>query len=308
METEKTGVIYRIYHKGSMKSYIGKSIRPNERLREHLNGYSHNTVLRRAIKKYGVDAFCVEILESNMPESQLAKLEILHIRFFNSKTPNGYNFTDGGEGMSGWEPTSETRRRSSEARIGEKNHFYGKRHSPETRQKISDSMKGKHKGKPLSAAHRQKLSEAKKGQIPWIKGKEHSPDTRRKISEANKGKKHSPEARKKLSEAGKGRIPWNKGETGVYSDETRRKISEANKGKTPWIKGKTHYAETRKKLSEANKGKKLSPEHRRKISESNKNPSQDTRQKKSKAHKGKPHSPETRRKISESLKRRNRSA
>ena len=27
MQTEKTGVIYRIYHKGSMKSYIGKSVR-----------------------------------------------------------------------------------------------------------------------------------------------------------------------------------------------------------------------------------------------------------------------------------------
>ena len=40
MQTEKTGVVYRIYHKGSMKSYIGKSVNPRKRIRDHLNGHS----------------------------------------------------------------------------------------------------------------------------------------------------------------------------------------------------------------------------------------------------------------------------
>ena len=85
METEKTGVVYRIYHKGSMKSYIGKTVNPDERIRDHLSGNGGSPVLCRAIKKRGADVFRVEILESDMPEAVLSKLEILHIRFFDSK-------------------------------------------------------------------------------------------------------------------------------------------------------------------------------------------------------------------------------
>ena len=114
MQTEKTGVIYRIYHKESMKSYIGKSVNPESAYYNHFEWKGQiSPVLQDAIKKYGADAFCVEILEKDVPESVLSKLEILYIRFFNCKNPNGYNFTDGGEGISGL------------------------RHSPETRQKIS---------------------------------------------------------------------------------------------------------------------------------------------------------------------------
>ena len=151
METEKTGVVYRIYHKESMKSYIGKSVRLTQRIREHFSGHRTSPVLRNAMKKHGAGAFNVEILESDVPESILSKLEILHIRFFNSKAPNGYNLTDGGEGASGL------------------------RQSPETRQKISNA----HKGKTLSQEHRQQISECNKNR---------SLETRRKISEAHRGK------------------------------------------------------------------------------------------------------------------------
>ena len=99
MQIEKTGVVYRIYHKESMKSYIGKTVNPKKRTRDHLSGNTKCPALCNAIQKHGKDAFHVETLEKDMPESQLSKLEILHIRFFNCKAPNGYNLTDGGEGM-----------------------------------------------------------------------------------------------------------------------------------------------------------------------------------------------------------------
>ena len=70
-----------------------------------------------------------------------------------------------------------------------------------------------------------------------------------------KGFRHSEESRRKISESHKGK---------VCSVETRRKIGEANKGKSP-------SQETRKKISDNNGrywlGKKLSDEHRRKMSE-----------------------------------------
>ena len=39
--------------------------------------------------------------------------------------------------------SEETRKKLSEAQLGEKNHFFGKIHSETTRQKISEAMKGK---------------------------------------------------------------------------------------------------------------------------------------------------------------------
>ena len=306
METEKTGVVYRIYHKASMKSYIGKSISPERRIPRHLSGWSDSPAIHNATKKYGKDAFCVEILESGVPEAILSKLEILHIRFFNSKCPNGYNLTDGGEGLSGWKPSPENIQKMSEAHKGQIPWMKGKKHSPEARRKMSEALKGKNKGAKNS-----------------FYGKNHSPEARRKISEARKGKpsprkgkSHLEGSRRKMSEASKGQIPWNKGKTGIYSDETLQKMSEASKDNT-FFKGKTHTPESRTKMSDAHKGKKLSSEHRLKISEASKgakngfygkNHSPEARRKMSKAQKGKSHSPETRRKMSESHKRRNRSA
>jgi len=90
----------------------------------------------------------------------------------------------------------------------------------------------------------------------------------------------------------KGSIPWNKGLTGVYSEEVLKMKSEniigdRNPSKTP---------EARKRVSSQFKNKKLSEEHKRKISENNArywlgkkrpSPSIETREKLSKAHKGK---------------------
>lgn len=57
-------------------------------------------------------------------------------------------------------------------------HNTGKRHSEESRRKISEAMKGK-KHVPMSEEHRRKLSKAKKGLTL-------SEETRRKMSEAAK--------------------------------------------------------------------------------------------------------------------------
>lgn len=161
---EKTGVIYRIYHKASMKSYIGKTIAPERRIREHFNGRGKSPVIENAIKKYGKEAFVVEILEKDIPEPHLSKMEILYIRFFNSQVPNGYNLTQGGDG---W-------------KIGH-SHNKGRYPSEETRRKMSMAQKGHTRNK---------------GKTPWNKGKKgvYSEEALRQMSETssktawNKGK------------------------------------------------------------------------------------------------------------------------
>jgi NUMOD3 motif len=136
-----------------------------------------------------------------------------------------------------------------------------------------------------SAEHRRKNSEAKKRQIQTI-------ETRLKRSKALKGIPRSAETRAKISKAQKGRPLTEKqrlaceARKGIsLSEEVRRKISEANKGKKLTSEQCTARRKSRGPMSDeqrkaisisrkgqpsSNKGKKLSDEHRRKLSESNK--------------------------------------
>lgn len=274
------GCIYKITNQVNGKSYIGQTVHDavKTRIRDHLSdkGTRGNRILKRAIAKYGKDAFTYEILHDGIIPEFLDDLEKEAITKFNTLVPHGYNLTTGGEGMLGY------------------------RHSAKARQKISEAGKGKKRSKQA----RRKMSEAHRGR----KRKPHSEETKRKISRANKGRKHSEEAKRKMSKAHTRKTlseetrrkmsEANKGKS--FSEATRRKLSEANKGRTL-------SEETRQKLSEANKGKNLSEEHRRKISEGGKGKtvSEEHRHKISKAKTGNKHSEETRRKISEAHKNRN---
>jgi hypothetical protein len=90
-----------------------------------------------------------------------------------------------------------------------KTFFLGRHHSPESKQKISNALKGK----TLSIETRKKLSETHKGCIPWNKGKKLPAEYRQKIGLASKKCWSSAGYRQKMSKAHKGCIPWNKGKT-----------------------------------------------------------------------------------------------
>ena len=198
------GYIYKITNTINDKSYIGISIHPPEkgRVRDHLSGYG-NRIISNAVKKYGRDAFTYEILEDNIFLELLPDLEIAYIKQYKTVAPFGYNLTHGGDGTLGYRYSAEQRRKLSETRKGEKNGFFGKKHSAETLLEIGEASKGrKH-----SAETCRRISEAQKGR----KRKKCSPETLRKMSEANKGennpnygKKRSAETLQKISDTKKG--------------------------------------------------------------------------------------------------------
>jgi len=140
------------------------------------------------------------------------------------------------------------------------------------------------------------------GKIPWNKGKKgiYSAEHRAKISAGNTGKKISPETRAKISASNTGKIPWNKGKKGIYSAEHRAEISA-------WQIGRKRSPETRAKISASKTGKKLSPEHRAKLSANTprfwqgKKRSPETKAKLSAINTGKKLSPETKAKLIASL-------
>lgn len=137
-------VIYSILNKKNGKIYVGQTRNsPKDRFSKHkfeLNTHTHpNNHLQNAWDKYGEDSFEFNILE-NCSTSSLNSNEIFWIDYFNSTDPEkGYNLHGGGN--VNFTVSDETRKKLSDINKG-KNHWnYGRHHSSETREKISESMK-----------------------------------------------------------------------------------------------------------------------------------------------------------------------
>lgn len=95
------GIIYKIYNDINDKVYIGQTRQKlNDRWHAHKYNAEHKIYdyyLYRAMNKYGIDNFHIEIVEE-CPNEELNEKEIAYINKFNSYAPNGYNSTKGGDG------------------------------------------------------------------------------------------------------------------------------------------------------------------------------------------------------------------
>jgi group I intron endonuclease len=206
--------IYLITNLENKKQYVGiTKFSITERFYQHSK---RGFLLTEAIKKYGEDKFFIELIEEVDSVGRAYELEQYYIKEYNTKVPYGYNLTDGGDGIFGWEVTEEYRQKCSE-RIKQlhkekKVGMYGKNHSDETKRKMSVASKGKSKpwliGRKLSPESIEKLRQINLGRVL-------SDETKKKISENHHdvngennpmyGKKHSPETIEKLREKAKNR-------------------------------------------------------------------------------------------------------
>lgn len=124
--------------------------------------------------------------------------------------------------------------------IGNSN-MLGKRHSEETKAKISVV----HKGKVVSEETRVKQSEAHKGNTYWL-GKSHTEESRAKMSASQLGREVSEETRLKISQSRIGK-PTRLG--AKKTEEANRKVSEANRG-NKYCLGRQYSEETIAKLKD----------------------------------------------------------
>lgn len=86
--------VYKITNKINGKIYVGQTTRePIERFKEHKHA---DSIIGKAIRKYGAENFIVEILAECENVDELNESEIFWIAELNCKIPNGYNVTDGG--------------------------------------------------------------------------------------------------------------------------------------------------------------------------------------------------------------------
>ena len=123
---ERKWIIY-MYTFPNGKRYIGKTSTSLKDRQGGINwsGYSHCTVLMKAVKKYGIENIKQEILfEGEMTDEYSSRLEQMCILLFKTncrrfKNPQyGYNTTDGGEGTIGHHHTEESKKKMSKSKKG----------------------------------------------------------------------------------------------------------------------------------------------------------------------------------------------
>ncbi len=238
-------IIYKIENNINGKIYIGLTTKGlGKRIAQHvIENKSH---VQRALNKYGLQSFTISVIDEADSKEILCEKEQYWIKFYDCKSPKGYNLTDGGDGLIN--PSKSVRKRISKTL--KKKHivttgFSGRNHSEESKRKISVSMK--------------KVFE--------------STNLGKKISKANKGKKRSEEFKRALSLARKG-VPRGKefcelmtkinrervlapGYVNSMKGKKRPDLSERNK----LGKGRKLSVETRAKMSQASKGKPKTAEH-----------------------------------------------
>lgn len=267
------GYIYKITNLVNNKIYIGQAIDIQKRWREHLNCAKKqiNTVLYKAMRKYGTTNFTIEQIDTASTKEELNNKEIYWIKKLNSINPEvGYNLTAGGTG-------------------GDTFSLHSLQDKQEIKNKMSQTQKRRWEQMftKEKAVHSQKLSAANKGQIPYCKGKyvynngkeqryilkedvkeyenagwtrgslhKHSQETIDKIVKSRHSfyEQHPEKLReraRKVSESKKGHV--------VISDKQKNQISETlkkyYKNHKPYIAGKHHTEETRTHMSEIKKGR-----------------------------------------------------
>ena len=103
---KKSFVIYKVTCKVNGKIYIGKTNNFEKRKREHILDKNVNIPFHKALRKYGIENFDWEIIDTASSDGELIQKEIYWIKELNTciKFPNsnGYNITLGGEGGFAW--------------------------------------------------------------------------------------------------------------------------------------------------------------------------------------------------------------
>lgn len=157
----KKWIVYR-HTSPSGKVYVGITSQKAQTRWQYCNGYKVCSIFHKAIKKYGWSNFTHEILLDGISKEHAIYTEKYLISWY--KLHNiSYNITDGGEGS------------------------LGRKHSEDTKQKISKA----HIGKVVSESTRLKQSMIRKGtkvgQLNPMYNKKHTNESKLKMSESRSG-------------------------------------------------------------------------------------------------------------------------
>lgn len=160
--------IYMYINKINNKKYVGQAKNFNRRHRKHISSsynekekYHYSLPFHCAIRKYGIENFDIKILAENIESKEkLDEYEKFFIKRYDTlaNNKNGYNIADGGSNGNAFAGKTENemkeiKNKISKIRIenglakGYNNPMYGKKHSDESKQKMSKKAKERLKNK-----------------------------------------------------------------------------------------------------------------------------------------------------------------
>lgn len=220
-------VVYCITNLINGKKYVGMTTRTlGQRLREHqhhaekkfVEGDAQTSMpIVRAIKKYGVENFSVEILQRDLQSGEDETKWIAKLGTFGDPL-TGYNLTIGGEGTSGRIASEETRELQRQNMLNMSN---------EQRENMSKAAKARYE----NGWGQELRSRRKKGkEHHWSKnpvGRRHEPlsdETKKKISIAHTGKKLSQAHKDAIQKGCTGKPGHNRDKIMPYQNMNRKPI------------------------------------------------------------------------------------
>jgi len=170
--------------------YIGIGISPNRcKSKNNRNKHWKNIV---KLTNYRID-----ILLNNLTWEEACKKEKEFIKLYGRKDLKLgplVNLTDGGDGGCGYVMSDETKLKMSIANSGENNGFFKKSHSNESKEKMSQSAKGR----IITEEVKNKISNSLSGENCFWFGKKLSEEHKKKLSERATGHSTSEDTKLKL--------------------------------------------------------------------------------------------------------------
>jgi group I intron endonuclease len=190
------GYVYLVTNLVNGKKYVGYTTRTiAKRWKEHLTLAARGSLLyfHCALRKYGLDNFRVELLETVVgTQVEIQAAEVRYIASQGSLAPDGYNLTVGGEGTHDFSVNARERVAAAQR---------GRPRSEELRRKVSLALKGR----PKPEGFGEKLSKAQIGKPrPWQRGRPRSEETRQRIAASRTGQPMPASVRQKLLDSHKG--------------------------------------------------------------------------------------------------------
>lgn len=214
---EKNNEKYYVYMHISPngKRYIGITQNYLKRWNNGL-GYYRNKYFYNAIQKYGWDNFEHIILFENLAKEEAEQKEIELIAHYKSnQNEYGYNHAQGGSVNSGYKLSNETKLKLSNSHKGI--HYKRRPISKEHNEKLQEGRKKYYeknkfispmKGKKHSEETKEKMSKSHKNRnIDYWYGKSFTEEHKNKISKSLSGRTLSEEHKKHLSESKKNKPP-----------------------------------------------------------------------------------------------------
>jgi group I intron endonuclease len=162
----RMGCVYLAKNKINGKCYVGKTIgtlkrRKNAHYTDARRNSNFNEYFHNALLKYKKEFEWI-VLYKSTDNKKLIEKEMQFIKKYKTLKPNGYNLTNGGDGMVGYVFSEESKRKMRASHIGKiqphseetkrkmrkpkrnRKNYFGRFVSKETRNKISKTLKGHH--------------------------------------------------------------------------------------------------------------------------------------------------------------------